>query len=60
MAKRRKQRFASEYCFGCKLLPGGNSAVLIKNALQFVSDIGGITMLNITALHHVDELPFSK
>jgi len=39
------------------LLPGSNGAVLIKNSLQLVSNIGGIAMLNVTALHHVDQLP---
>jgi len=41
-------------------LPGGNGAVLIKYSLQLIRDIGGVTVLDITALHHVDELPFSE
>ena len=44
----------------CELLPGGNSAVLIKNSLQLVSNVCGVTMLDITALHHVDEFAVSE
>ena len=44
----------------CELLPGGNSTVLIKNALQLVRDVGGVTMLDVTALHHVDQLAVSE
>jgi hypothetical protein len=41
-------------------LPDSSNTVLIKNSLQLISNIRGITVLDITALHHVDELPFSK
>ena len=55
------KRFATDhYSWMFVLLPGGNSAVLIKNSLQLISNIRGITVLDITPLHHVDELPFSK
>ena len=54
-------RFATDrYSSIFVLLPGGNRAVLIKYSLQLISNIRGITVLDITALHHVDELPFSK
>jgi hypothetical protein len=41
-------------------LPGGNGAVLIKYSLQLIRNIGGVTVLDVTALHHVDELAISK
>jgi hypothetical protein len=43
-----------------ELLPDSSNTVLIKNSLQLISNIRGITVLDITALHHVDKLPFSK
>src|ERR1700739_4606062 len=42
------------------LLPGGNGAVLIEHSFQFISNIGCITLLDVTALHHMDELALSK
>jgi hypothetical protein len=41
-------------------LPDSSSTVLIKNSLQLICDVGGVTMLDVTALHHVDELSVSK
>ena len=61
MAKRREKRFASDgYAWICELLPGGNGTVLVKNSLQLIRDVGGVTMLDVTALHHVDQLPISE
>jgi hypothetical protein len=43
-----------------ELLLGSNSAMLVENALQFIGNVGCITMLDITALHHVDQFPIPE
>src|SRR5436190_1698230 len=36
------------------------SAVLIEDPLELIRDIRRVAMLNITTLHHVDQLTFAK
>jgi hypothetical protein len=60
VAKRRPRGASPGIVLILKLLPGYSSTVLIKNSLQLISDVGGVTMLDVTALHHVDEFAVSE